>query len=90
MKRNEQKIEQIGNVTLNLNYYGGKDLYSEGEAEDRLLEIAKTKRENEYDVVIEAERSWSVLYHFSHIRENIVAWLPIDETQTVLADRRLG
>ncbi len=84
MKRNEEKIEKIGNVTLNLNYYSGQDLYSEGEAEDRLLEIAKTKRENEYDTVIEAERSWSVLYHFSHIRENIVAWLPIDETQTVL------
>ena len=84
MKRNEEKIEKIGNVTLNLNYYSGVDLYSEGASEDRLLEVVKSKREDEYEKEIEAARSWSLMYHLSHIRENIVTWLPIDGTQSVL------
>lgn len=84
MKRDSKKIEKIGNVTLNLNYYSGDDQYSEGEGEDRLLEIVKAHRENEYDKVIEGARSWSVLYHLSHIRENVAAWLPITGTQSVL------
>ena len=84
MKKDSEKIEKIGNVTLNLNYYSGNDQYSEGESEDRLLEIVKTHRENEYDSVIEGARSWSVLYHLSHIRENIAAWLPVSGSQSVL------
>ncbi len=84
MKRNEDKIEQIGNVILNLNYYGGEDLYSEGANEDRLLEIVKNHRENEFDQVIEGSRNWSVMYHLSHIRENIATWLSIAPTMSVL------
>ena len=84
MKHNSEKIEKIGTVILNLNYYSGNDQYSEGEGEDRLLEIVKTRRENEYDSVIEGERSWSILYHLSHIRENVAAWLPLNASHSVL------
>lgn len=84
MKRNEENMEQIGNVILNLNYYSGEDQYSEGANEDRLLEVVKTRRENEFEKVIEETRSWSMMYHLSHIRENIAAWLPLDGTQDVL------
>lgn len=84
MKTNESKIERIGNVVLNLNYYSGEDLYSEGANEDELLNIVKNYRDNEYEHVIEGSRSWSVMYHLSHIRENIVFWLPLWDTQTVL------
>ncbi len=84
MKRTEEKMEQIGNVVLNLNYYSGVDEYSEGANEDYLLSIVKNHRENEYDHVIEGARNWSVMYHLSHIRENIATWLPIEPTQSVL------
>ena len=84
MRRNEEKIERIGNVVLNLNYYGGVDEYSEGANEDRLLEIVKNQREDEFDHVIEGSRNWSVMYHLSHLRENIATWLPIEADQSVL------
>ena len=84
MKKNKEKMEQIGNVVLNLNYYNGKDSYSEGEGENQLLEIVKSHREDEYDKVIEGTRTWSVMYHLSHIRENIVTWLPMNGTESVL------
>lgn len=84
MKRNEELLEQIGNVILNLNYYGGEDVYSEGANEDRLLEIVKNHRENDYERVIEGSRNWSFMYHLSHIRENIVTWLPIEPGASVL------
>ncbi len=84
MKKNEQFIEKIGAVALNYNYYGGTDLYSEGSDEDRLLSIVKTYLKSEYEHVIESSRSWSVMYHLSHIRENIVAWLPMRGDERVL------
>ncbi len=84
MKRNEELLERIGNVILNLNYYGGEDVYSEGANEDRLLEIVKNHRENDYERVIEGSRNWSFMYHLSHIRENIVTWLPIEPGASIL------
>ena len=32
--------EIVGNVTLNYDFYRGSDSYSDGDIEDRLLEIA--------------------------------------------------
>ncbi|MBO4902185.1 MAG: class I SAM-dependent methyltransferase [Lachnospiraceae bacterium] len=84
MKKNEEKTERIGSVLLNLNYYSGEDQYSEGASEDQLLEIVKTHRESEFEHVIEESRSWSVMYHLSHIRENIATWLPMEGKENVL------
>lgn len=79
-----EKIEKIGNVTLDYTYYSGEDLYSEGESEDRLLELVKNHTESEYDLVIQQTCSWSVMYHLSHIRENIISWIPFKKTDSVL------
>lgn len=78
------KTEKIGNVVLDYTYYSGKDLYSEGIAEDRLLDFVRNHDESEYDNYIQISRSWSVMYHLSHVRQNCVSWLPIRENQTVL------
>lgn len=69
---------------LNLTYYGGTDIYSDGEVEDRLLEIAKNNTEEQLNQVIADTHDWGILYHFSHIRQNIVSWLPITKEDTVL------
>lgn len=69
---------------LNLTYYGGTDIYSDGEVEDRLLEIAKNNTEEQLNQVIANTHDWGILYHFSHIRQNIVSWLPITKEDTVL------
>lgn len=76
--------EVIGNITLNLDYYSGEDLYSEGAAEDMLLDLVTRYPEEEYEHVIQNSKSWSVMYHLSHIRENIVSWLPITSDSRVL------
>lgn len=76
--------EKIGNITLNLQFYPGKDLYSDGPVEEELLEIAKNYKEEELNEVIATRNSWPILYHFSHIRQNIVEWLPIQKSDQVL------
>lgn len=76
--------EQIGKVILDDTFYPGQDLYCDGEIEDTLLSIVKKYPESEYPRIIEESRSWPVLYHLSHFRENIVNWLPIDRSMKVL------
>lgn len=76
--------ERIGNVILDYSLYSGQDLYSDGPIEDELLEIAMNYREEELNQVIAQRKSWPVLYHFSHIRQNILEWLPITKEDRIL------
>ncbi|MCD7806156.1 MAG: class I SAM-dependent methyltransferase [Lachnospiraceae bacterium] len=76
--------EQIGNVLLNLTHYSGKDLYSDGQVEDEILDIVKEHPQTDYQAVIEKKKSWPILYHLSHFRENIVDWIPMDKSAKVL------
>lgn len=76
--------EKIGEVTLNLDYYSGSDLYCDGDIEDVILDIVKTTPKEQYNKVIEEKKSWPVLYHLSHIRGNIADVLPISNTDSVL------
>ena len=68
----------VGNVKMNYDCYGGSDLYSDGAIEDILLVIAKNNTEETLNSVIAKKKDWAVLYHFSHIRHNIMD--PIDIT----------
>lgn len=76
--------EKIGNIVLNYEYYCGMDLYSDGEIEDEILEIVKTNEEKQFNQIINQRKSWPLIYHLSHIRTNIVEWIPMNKTQTVL------
>lgn len=76
--------EKIGNITLDYEYYPGEDLYSDGPVEEELLKIASTYREEELNRVIAESGSWPVLYHFSHIRQNILEWMPMKKSDKVL------
>ncbi len=80
----ENRCEQIGKVILDYTCYPGQDLYSDGDVEDQLLDIAEHVREEDLNAEIAARRDWSVLYHMSDIRENIVAALPISSKDHVL------
>lgn len=79
-----EMVEKIGSVTLDYTYYPGEDFYSEGEAEDALLDIVKKNQVSDYDKIIQQYNSWSVLYHLSHTRENVISWLPISPEDKVL------
>ena len=69
--------EYIGKVCLDLSMYSGRDLYSDGDVEDELLEIVKTHDEADFPEVIEQNTKWPVFYHLSAQRGNIVEWLPL-------------
>lgn len=76
--------EQIGNIKLNLNWYLGTDLYSDGDIEDEILSIVKNHDKSEYNRIINEKKDWAVLYHLSQIRENIVNFLEFEPNSSVL------
>lgn len=78
----QKKEEMIGGVRLNYEYYGGKDLYSDGEdVENEILQIVSTKKESEYGGEF---KSWPFLYHLTRQRENIVLPMEISKEDEVL------
>lgn len=86
--------EKIGNISLNISYYSGQDSYNDGDAvENGMLETAKMIAEESEDDIqmlerfnqnIFEEKDWAVLYHFSHIRGNIIEPLELDKSMHVL------
>ncbi|MBR1391673.1 MAG: class I SAM-dependent methyltransferase [Lachnospiraceae bacterium] len=76
--------EKIGNVVLNYQYYSGRDLYSDGPVEEELLEIVQSHKEQELNQIIAGRKSWSILYHLSHVRSNIIESIPIGKQDRVL------
>lgn len=76
--------EKIGKVVLDDTWYSGQDLYSDGAIEDEMLKIARDYAPEEFNHVIRERESWPILYHFSHIRENILSWLPFTGEEKVL------
>lgn len=74
--------EKIGNVILDLSKYTGEDLYSDGEIEDRILEIVKEKKSYHHE--LEIYKDWALYYHLSRSRENIINWYPFEENQRIL------
>lgn len=79
----EHIIEKIGGVTLNYDDYIGKDLYVDG-SEEILLDLVTKHEPSEYNRLIKEDGTWAVLYHLSHIRGNIVDFLPITKEHKVL------
>ena len=75
---------QIGEVLLDETFYSGKDLYSDGDVEDRMLAFARSVSEKEISGLIARQKEWPILYHFSPLRENIVSWLPLTGREKVL------
>lgn len=67
---------------LDLTYYSGQDLYSDGAVEDELLEAVKNPTTIEEQLM--AGNSWAHLYHLSNIRENILEWYDFNPEGTLL------
>lgn len=74
--------EYIGKVKLNLEFYKGEDVYSDGDVENDLLDIVK--RNDDYMEVLSKDNRWPILYHLSPQRENIMAISKISKTDDVL------
>ena len=80
----DNMIENIGNVKLNYKFYSGADLYSDGKVEDELLSIVTEYEEDKYNEIIAKEKKWPILYHLSHVRQNIIEWYPFEGSDKVL------
>ncbi len=65
---------------LNLDFYKGIDLYSDGDIENKMLYIAK----NNIDTASVSEIEYPVFYHFSPIRHNILSWYPFKGNSTII------
>ncbi len=76
------KWEEVGKVRLDYSQYPGKDLYSDGDVEDELLDIVKHRPSSEYGDIIAQRASWPLLYHLSPLRGNILEWVPFPAGKT--------
>jgi SAM-dependent methyltransferase len=74
--------ESMGKDVLNLTYYKGEDLYSDGDVEDKILEIFKSNEDIQTRLM--KDDDWAILYHLSPIRQNILEWYDFDQNATVL------
>lgn len=71
-------------MKLNLDFYSGKDLYSDGNTEKEILEYEKKYKENEFDKIFENDIRWPIFYHLTDIRKNILNWYPFNKDSEVL------
>ena len=78
----EQAVEAIGNVRLNYRFYKGSDQYSDGDVEDRLLEVVQ--QNDSYEELLAQENDWALLYHLSPIRENLLEWYDFGQGKSLL------
>lgn len=67
-------------AAFNTDYYKGTDQYSDGDIEERILEIVRAGKSPDET----GDRSFPVLYHLSPVRENILSWYPFRENANVL------
>ncbi|MBQ1490842.1 MAG: class I SAM-dependent methyltransferase, partial [Blautia sp.] len=73
---------RIGKVDLDETYYGGKDLYSDGDVEEEMLHLSEEGKDV-YQILKE-KPEWAFLYHFSPLREQILSWFPFTQDMDVL------
>lgn len=74
----------IGNVRVDTTHISSKDIYSDGDIENELLQIAmKDEEEN----ALARDHRWPILYHLSEARENLLSWIPIQENAKILEIR---
>ena len=77
----EETKKKIGNVIIDYALYPGKDMYSDGSIEDKILEAVISEKA---DRLLHNSNEWAVLYHLSDIRKNAIEWCNIDSESSVL------
>ena len=69
---------------FNLDYYKDEDLYSEGDVEDKMIQLIAQNNPEDYSKVIYDNFSWSTYYHLTHMRKNILNWYSFDSQASIL------
>lgn len=73
---------QIGNIYMDLRKYSGSDQYSDGDIEDKLLELVKGAKD--YDAILLSCDEFAVYYHLAKEREFITDPMHISKQDDVL------
>lgn len=71
-------------MKINLDFYKGEDLYSDGEIEKDILKYEEQYEEKEFDKIFENDVRWPIFYHLTSSRKNILNWYPFKENAEVL------
>ena len=70
-------------MKVNYDFYNGKDEYSDGDIENKVIEFVKKYKDN-YEQAFNKNSSWPVLYHLSNLRKNVVRWYPFEKNSSIL------
>ena len=70
-------------MKVNLDFYKGKDEYSDGDIEQTIIDYIK-KHPDDYEDAFELDDSWPVFYHLSEARRNVISWYPFKKNETIL------
>lgn len=69
---------------FNLKWYKDKDLYTEGEVEDLIIKLIAENEPEDYVQAIYDNYNWSIYYHLTNTRKNIINWYPFNKEASVL------
>ncbi len=67
---------------LNLEFYKGADLYSDGDVEDEILEIVKNN--SDFTDILQERDNWAIMYHLTPVRRNLLEWYDFGKDKTLL------
>ncbi len=67
---------------LNLDFYKGKDIYSDGDIEEEILSIVKGT--DDFTNILANDNRWPILYHLSPERRNLLEWYPFNKEANLL------
>jgi 2-polyprenyl-3-methyl-5-hydroxy-6-metoxy-1,4-benzoquinol methylase len=67
---------------FNLNYYKGKDIYSDGDIENTILDIVQNN--SDFTDILSNTNDWAILYHLTPFRKNLLDWYAFDKSSSLL------
>lgn len=67
---------------LNLDFYRGNDLYSDGDIENDILSIVKTHKD--FVDILHNDNRWPIMYHLSPVRCNLLQWHEFNKMSSLL------
>lgn len=70
--------------TFDLTWSDQTNVYSEGDIEDTILKIITENEPEDYTESIHNHFCWSVYYHLTHLRKNILNWYPFEKGSSIL------
>ena len=69
---------------FNLKWYNDVDLYSDGDVENKIIQLIAENEPEHYTDAIYNNFSWPTYYHLIHLRKNILNWYDFKKDSDVL------